>query len=94
MKNNQTNFCDVKKEGPTKSKTHVKPIIKNLKISLEDVYNGKNGSFEVSCQRICSSCIGKGKIDVQAYRICIPCNGVGKRNFMFLGDLGKYAHQS
>jgi DnaJ-class molecular chaperone len=44
----------------------VKPITKQIEVSLADVYNGKEIEVDVDRQRICSACNGIGGTDASA----------------------------
>jgi len=44
----------------------VKPITKQIEVSLADVYNGKEIEIEVDRQRICATCNGVGGTDESA----------------------------
>lgn len=44
----------------------VKPIARQVEVSLSDVYNGKELEVEVDRQRICSTCDGVGGTDKTA----------------------------
>ena len=44
----------------------VKPITKQVEVSLADIFNGKTIELEVDRQRICSSCNGLGGTDSEA----------------------------
>lgn len=49
-------------QGPKK----VKPITKQVEVTLEDLYNGKEYEFEIERQRICKACNGIGGTDASA----------------------------
>jgi len=48
--------------GPKK----VKPIVRQVEVTLEDLYNGKEHEFEVERHRICKVCKGVGGSDPTA----------------------------
>lgn len=52
--------------GAQKRKVEVKPIVKNVEVTLADVYNGKEIQVDVERQRICSACNGVGGTDASA----------------------------
>ncbi|KAL1498347.1 hypothetical protein ABEB36_009160 [Hypothenemus hampei] len=57
-----------------------------LKISLEDLYNGKTAKLQLSKNVICTSCNGQGSKNGQAAEKCHSCNGCGiKVNYRPLG---------
>jgi DnaJ family protein A protein 2 len=59
-----------RKAGPGK----VKPLIKNIKVTLEDIYVGKMKDFTYERQKICEGCQGKGGKDAKK---CDKCKGQG-----------------
>lgn len=63
--------------GSQKRKT--KSVLHQLKVTLEDVYLGKNKFLEISRYRICSSCKGNGSKDPNANTKCTGCNGRGQK---------------
>jgi len=56
--------------GPRK----VKPIVKELKVKLEDVYLGKMKTLKYERHKVCEACQGKGGKDA---RKCDKCKGHG-----------------
>ena len=42
--------------GPKKGK----PVMHPMKLTLEEIYNGKNTKIAVNRERICTKCDGKG----------------------------------
>lgn len=59
-----------KKRGPVKAKTK----LKELDVTLEEVYKGKMVTFKHKRQRNCETCDGKGGSNVQK---CGTCKGRG-----------------
>jgi DnaJ family protein A protein 2 len=59
-------------QGPKK----MKPFKHPLKVTLEDIYNGKKTKIAVNRERICTKCEGKGGKD-GAVQKCGDCNGRG-----------------
>lgn len=51
-----------------------KGMLKEMRITLEDSYNGGMKSFEFERYRICETCDGKGGEGVEK---CKPCKGKG-----------------
>lgn len=47
-------------------KKKVKPTVKQIEVTLEDLYNGKEFEFEIERHRICSKCNGVGGTDATA----------------------------
>lgn len=68
--------------GGPKPKQRVKPITRQVEISLADVYNGKKVEIEVDRQRICSTCDGVGGTDASAVQTCTACKGRGMRTIL------------
>jgi DnaJ-class molecular chaperone len=60
----------------------VKPISRQVEVTLADVYNGKEISVEVERQRICSGCDGVGGSDASAVQACKGCKGRGMKTTM------------
>jgi DnaJ family protein A protein 2 len=58
------------KQGPKK----VKPILKEMKVTLEDIYNGKMKKLTFQRHRNCEACDGKGGKDAKK---CGTCKGNG-----------------
>lgn len=44
----------------------MKPTVKEVDVTLEDLYNGKEFEFNVERQRICVKCSGVGGTDATA----------------------------
>jgi DnaJ family protein A protein 2 len=65
--------------GPAKAKKKTKSVLHNLKVSLEDLYVGKNKYLEISRYRICQSCKGSGSKDPNANTKCSGCGGKGMK---------------
>jgi DnaJ family protein A protein 2 len=60
--------------NPQKEQRKVKPIVKDLQVTLEDVYVGKMKRMTYDRQRNCESCDGKGGKDAKK---CTTCKGAG-----------------
>ncbi|XP_050307409.1 dnaJ homolog subfamily A member 2-like [Anthonomus grandis grandis] len=57
-----------------------------LKVTMEDMYNGKTSKLQLSKNVICTSCGGKGNKTGQAPEKCQSCNGCGiKVSYRSLG---------
>ena len=52
----------------------MKPIIKEIKVTLEELYNGKLKKISFQRQRTCEACDGKGGKDAKQ---CTTCKGKG-----------------
>lgn len=63
-------------------KKKVKPLVKQVEVTLEDLYNGKEFEFEIERHRICSKCNGVGGTDPNAVQKCNSCKGKGMRTVM------------
>ncbi|CAG9771401.1 unnamed protein product [Ceutorhynchus assimilis] len=50
-----------------------------LKVTLEDMYNGKTSKLQLSKNVICEKCAGKGSKTGQAPEKCPACNGCGMK---------------
>lgn len=48
-----------------------------LKVTLEDMYNGKTSKLQLSKNVICANCSGKGSKNGQPAEKCHSCNGCG-----------------
>ena len=61
-----------RQQGPKKGK----PVMHPLKVTLEEIYNGKSTKIAVNRERICAKCDGKGGKD-GAVEKCGTCRGRG-----------------
>lgn len=61
-----------RQQGPKKGK----PVMHPLKVTLEEIYNGKSTKIAVNRERICGKCDGKGGKD-GAVEKCGTCRGRG-----------------
>lgn len=78
--------------GPrAQQKKRVKPIARQVEVTLADIYNGKTYEFEQERQRICFGCNGKGGIDDTAVVTCKACKGRGMRTIMRQMGPGMYS---
>ena len=66
-----------KPSGPKKGK----PVLHQVKATLEDLYNGKSSKLAVNRDRICSKCNGLGG-KAGAVATCGACKGRGMRVMM------------
>jgi len=48
-----------------------------LRVSLEDLYNGKNFQFSIRRQNVCHHCRGKGTDNPEDLKTCNECGGQG-----------------
>lgn len=48
-----------------------------LKVTLEDMYNGRTSKLQLSKNVICSNCTGTGSKNGQPAEKCRSCNGCG-----------------
>lgn len=76
-------------QGPKK----MKPFKHPLKVTLEDIYNGKKTKIAVNRERICNKCNGKGGKD-GAVKPCAPCKGRGMVTKMQQLGPGMYTQSS
>jgi DnaJ family protein A protein 2 len=63
--------------GQQQQQRKMKPVVKELKVTLEDVYIGKMKKVTYERQRNCSGCDGKGGKDAKK---CGTCKGAGQVN--------------
>jgi DnaJ-class molecular chaperone len=59
--------------GPMKGET----VKQNLRVTLNDLYNGVLKKIRVTRTRICTQCKGEGTSNPNAVRNCVDCNGMG-----------------
>jgi DnaJ-class molecular chaperone len=60
--------------GGKKQQGKVKPLMKQMEVTLEDLYVGKMREFIYERQKICEGCDGKGGKDAKK---CDKCKGQG-----------------
>jgi len=72
-------------------KKRVKPIARQIEVTLADIYNGKTVELALERQRICGECDGKGGIDDTAVQTCTGCKGRGMRTIMRQMGPGMYS---
>lgn len=77
--------------GAAKKKAQVKPIVKQVEVSLADVYNGKEIEVDCDRQRVCSTCDGIGGTDATAVQKCTGCKGRGMKTTMRQMGPGMYS---
>jgi len=63
-----------RKPGGPKQMKKTKPILKEVKVTLEDVYVGKMSKLNLQRNRCCAGCEGKGAASVKK---CTTCKGHG-----------------
>ncbi len=71
-----------------------KPVLKPLKVKLEDIYNGKTAKMKITRDRICPTCNGKGSAKDGGVKVCDACNGRGMRTRMLQLGPGMYSQQT
>ena len=71
-----------------------KPVLKTLKVKLEDIYNGKTAKMQITRDRICDTCAGKGSAKDGGVKTCDACNGRGMRTRMMQLGPGMYSQQT
>jgi DnaJ-class molecular chaperone len=69
----------------------VKPTVHNVEVSLDDLYNGKELTFNIERHRICAKCNGVGGTDATAVQACKGCKGKGMRTVMIQLGPGMYS---
>ena len=62
-----------------KGKRKTRSILQQMKVSLEDIYLGKEKYLEIKRDRICKKCKGSGSKDPNAQSKCSTCDGRGYR---------------
>ena len=72
--------------GPKKGK----PVMHPLKMTLEEIYNGKTTKIAVNRERICQTCNGVGGKE-GAVQKCTPCRGRGIVTKMTMLGPGMYS---
>jgi len=76
--------------GGPKRKAKVKPIARQVEVTLADVYNGKTLLLNVERQRICVACNGIGGTDASAVVKCAGCKGTGIKTILRQMGPGMY----
>jgi DnaJ family protein A protein 2 len=79
--------------GPPQKKK-CKPIVQELKVTLEDIYNGAQKKVAVSRRRNCAACDGKGGKSADAVKVCTGCKGKGMRTIMQMLGPGMYSQRT
>lgn len=79
--------------GPPKKK-QVKPIVKQVEVSLAEVYNGKDIEVDCDRQRVCNVCDGVGGTDSTAVQTCTTCKGRGMVTRMRQMGPGMYSQST
>ena len=77
--------------GGPQGKPKVKPIARQIEVTLEDMYNGKQLKLNVERQRLCGGCNGVGGSDPSAVRQCGTCGGKGVQRVMVQLGPGMYS---
>ena len=75
----------------SKKSQKLKPILKELSVALEDVYQGKHLKYINKRLVICKKCEGKGGVNVTS---CSVCKGKGMTEKMMMLGPGMYQHMS
>ena len=65
--------------GRRGGKKKTRSILQQMKVSLEDIYLGKEKYLEIKRDRICKKCKGSGSKDPNAQTKCTTCDGRGYR---------------
>lgn len=63
----------------TNVKKKTKSKLQQIKVTLEDLYNGAKKYLEISRYRICKTCAGTGSKNKDANTKCSGCNGRGAK---------------
>jgi DnaJ family protein A protein 2 len=80
--------------GGQPQKKRVKPIARQIDVTLADIYNGKTVELNLERQRICAACDGKGGTDETAVQTCSGCKGRGMRTTMRQMGPGMYSQST
>ena len=80
-----------KLRGRSKQKMKVKPIARQIEVTLADIYNGKKIDLNVERQRLCPACNGIGGTDKSAVQTCPDCKGQGFRTILRQMGPGMYS---
>ena len=83
-----------RRQGGAPKKKQVKPIMKQVEVSLADVYNGKEIEVDVDRQRVCNVCDGIGGTDSSAVQTCSTCKGRGMVTRMRQMGPGMYSQST
>jgi DnaJ family protein A protein 2 len=65
------------RQAQAQQKKKCKAKLVNMKIKLEDVYNGAKKTYEFSRRIVCRKCTGSGSANPNAVTKCAGCNGKG-----------------
>jgi len=76
--------------GPPR-KARVKPLMKQVDVTLADLYNGKTLEINVERTRLCGTCDGVGASDKSAVQVCTACKGAGFRTILRQMGPGMYS---
>ena len=68
--------------------------MKQVEVTLEQIYNGCELEINVERQRICSTCKGVGGTDPNAVQTCKGCKGKGMRTVMMQLGPGMYSQRT
>ena len=63
--------------GRKQGKKKTRSVLQQMKVSLEDIYLGKEKYLEIKHDRICKRCKGTGSKDPNAHTKCSTCDGRG-----------------
>lgn len=81
--------------GPgAKKNVRIKPITKQIEVTLSDIMNGKEILVDVDRQRLCSECNGVGGSDATAVQACSGCKGRGMKTKMRQMGPGMYSQST
>ncbi|VDN31233.1 unnamed protein product [Gongylonema pulchrum] len=67
--------------GGRRRKMRGQDMIHTLRVSLEDLYNGKKSKLQLSRRAICSACHGRGGKEGASHD-CSDCRGTGIKNIV------------
>ena len=77
------------RRGQPQGKRKKDPVVHPLKVTLEEIFNGKTTKISVNRERICTACKGLGGKE-GAVKKCTGCNGRGMVNKMQMIGPGMY----
>lgn len=78
-------------QGRTKQQRKGKPVLKEMKVKLEDIYVGKSVKFPHTKHVLCETCEGKGGSNIKT---CSTCKGKGAVEKIIQFGPGMYSHSS
>ena len=83
----------MRRQGGPQQPKKGKPVMHPMKLTLEEIYNGKSTKIAVNRERICTKCDGKGGKE-GAVRTCPTCKGRGMVMKMTQLGPGMYSQSS